>query len=97
MRPVSNTSPISNLAGIGHLPLLKTQFSQIRDPREVDTNSGPTRSSFLGVLSRHLHRREAEAIALAVDIRVDIVIIDEQEGRQFTAHPGRALSSKQQG
>jgi predicted nucleic acid-binding protein len=29
MRAVSNTSPLSNLAAIGRLPLLKSQFSEI--------------------------------------------------------------------
>src|SRR5277367_5829206 len=109
MRAVSNTSPISNLALIGHLSLLKAQFSEIWIPpavlRELEAHpdsaalaaipqalrekwiqtAGPTQSPFLSVLSPHLHRGEAEAIALAADIGADIVIIDEQEGRQFAA------------
>ena len=36
----------------------------------------------------HLHRGEAEAIALASGIGADIVIIDEQDGRQFAARAG---------
>jgi predicted nucleic acid-binding protein len=116
MRAVSNTSPISNLAIIGHLSLLKAQFSEIWIPpavvRELEAHpdsaalaaiqqairekwiqtAGPTQSPFLSVLSPHLHRGEAEAIALAADIKADIVIIDEQEGRQFAAQAGLSVT-----
>jgi hypothetical protein len=42
-------------------------------------------SRLLGVLSLHLHRGEAEAIALAADLDADPVIIDEQEAREVAA------------
>lgn len=116
MRAVSNTSPISNLAIIGKLPLLKSQFSEIWIPNAVvhELNDhpdpvalaviraaisdkwiqpiAPARSHLLGVLLPHLHRGEAEAIALAADVKADIVIIDEQEGRQFAKQAGLTVT-----
>ncbi len=35
-----------------------------------------------------MHRGEAETIALAADMHADVVIIDEQEGREFAAQVG---------
>jgi predicted nucleic acid-binding protein len=112
MRAVSNTSPVSNLAFIGRLSLLKSQFSEIwipgavlaelgahpdagasADIREalqqgwIKTSSVPS-SHLLGVLLSHLHRGEAEAIALAVNLEADLILIDEQEGRQYAAQAG---------
>jgi uncharacterized protein len=40
------------------------------------------------VLSLYLHRGEAEAIALAAELRAEAVISDEQEGRQLAAEAG---------
>src|SRR5208337_4367352 len=50
--------------------------------------SSPAASPLLRLLSLHLHRGDAEAIALAVDLHADVVIIDEQEGREFAAQVG---------
>jgi predicted nucleic acid-binding protein len=112
MRAVSNTSPLSNLAVIGRLDLLKSQFSPIWIPEFVLKELGahpdpvaraaiqdaldngwvrcasPAASPLLSLLFLHLHRGEAEAIALAVDLHADVVIIDEQEGREFAAQVG---------
>jgi predicted nucleic acid-binding protein len=112
MRAVSNTSPLSNLAAIGRLPLLRSQFSEIWIPTYVSEElsahpepgalaairealdegwircASPTASHLLSVLSLHLHRGEAEAIALAADLNADVVIIDEQEGRELAAQAG---------
>ena len=107
MLTVSNTSPVSNLASIGRLELLKSQFSVIwipdavavelaahPDPDARDAIQSAVRdrwirigtphdSRLLRVLMLQLHQGEAEAIALATDIKADIVLIDEQEARQF--------------
>jgi len=112
MRAVSNTSPLSNLAVIGRLDLVKSQFSEIWIPesvrKELDANpdpvalaaiqhalgkgwvrcSSPADSPLLNLLSLHLHRGEAEAIALAAELRAEVVIIDEQEARELAAHVG---------
>ena len=112
MRAVSNTSPISNLASIGRLRLLQSQFSEIWIPaavsQELDAHPDPvaltaTRgamdegwikqapmpaSRLADVLSLHLHRGEAETIALAADLKAEIVIVDEQEGRKVAVAMG---------
>ena len=95
MRAVSNTSPISNLASIGRLELLKSQFSQLWIPDAVvgeltahpDTIAQatiqkairdrwiqiatPGDSGLLRLLLSQLHRGEAEAIALATELKAD--------------------------
>lgn len=116
MRAVSNTSPISNLASIGRLELLKSQFSGIRIPDAVakelmahpdpDSQTAiqnairdqwieiatPRDSGMLRLLLPQLHRGEAEAIALAAEVKADVVLIDEQEGRQLAARTGLAVT-----
>lgn len=129
MLAVSNTSPISNLASIGHLMLLKAQFGELWIPtavaselaahpdtvaraaielaleeRWIKTASTPP-GSLLTILSSSLHKGEAEAIALATDLKAAVVLIDEQEGRQIatqlglhvTGVPGILLRAKEAG
>jgi len=50
--------------------------------------ASPASSHLFHVLSLHLHRGEAEAIALAADLKADAIIIDEQEGRELATHAG---------
>ena len=116
MRAVSNTSPISNLASIGRLDLLKAQFQSLWIPTAVSQElslhpDAAARalievaireqwinvvalqdSPLLRTLMLHLHRGEAEAIALATELKADIAIIDEQEGRQFAAQTGLSVT-----
>lgn len=116
MLAVSNTSPISNLALIGHLNLLKIQFATLWIPGavadELSAHPDPAalaaiqgaiqdqwikiaaihNSTLLGVLASSLHRGEAEAIALAGDLKADVVIIDEQEGRQLATQGGLSVT-----
>jgi predicted nucleic acid-binding protein len=58
--------------------------------RWIQTAS-PLPSHLLSVLSPHLHRGEAEAIALATDMKAGIVVIDEREGREFAAQAGLSV------
>ncbi len=112
MLAVSNTSPISNLASIGQLHLLKLQFSTLWIPVAVAEElaahpdpaaliaiqtalrdewiriATPEDSTLLNVLSASLHTGEAEAIRLACDLKANVVLIDEQEGRQFARRAG---------
>jgi uncharacterized protein len=116
MPAVSDTSPISNLASIGHLHLLKSQFAEVcvsdavmkelmahpdlaaretiqqalRDQwmRLVATRD----STILRILLSQLHRGEAEAIALAIDLSADVVLMDEQEGRRFASEAGLVVT-----
>lgn len=116
MLAVSNTSPISNLASIGRLELLKSQFSTIWIPdavaNELAAHPDPVAreaiqnairenwlkvetlqdSRLLRVLLLQLHLGEAEAIALATDLKAGIVLIDEQEGRQLASRTGLAVT-----
>jgi predicted nucleic acid-binding protein len=116
MLTVSNTSPISNLASIGRLELLKSQFSVVwipdmvakelaahPDPDARDAVQSAVReqwirigtsqdSRLLRVLILQLHQGEAEAIALATEMKADIVLIDEQEGRQFASRTGLSVT-----
>ena len=52
----------------------------------------PQSSTLLGILLSSLHKGEAEAIALATDMRADIVIIDEQEARQTAIQAGLSVT-----
>jgi predicted nucleic acid-binding protein len=116
MLAVSNTSPISNLAIIGHLDLLKHQFGAVWIPGAVADElaanphpaalaaiqtalrdqwiktASPQNSTLLNVLTSSLHAGEAEAIALASDLNADVVIIDEQEGRQLATQAGLSVT-----
>ncbi|MGA2349583.1 MAG: DUF3368 domain-containing protein [Terracidiphilus sp.] len=116
MLAVSNTSPISNLAAIGHLGLLKSQFSELWIPDAVFVEltahpdpiaqttiqaairdqliriGTPRDSGLLRLLLLQLHRGEAEEIALTTDIDAEIVLIDEQEGRQLASKTGLAVT-----
>ena len=116
MLAVSNTSPISNLASIRHLDLLKLQFTALWVPdavaEELAAHPSPValaaiqtairdgwirkatvQSSILqSLLLASLHKGESEAIALAVDLKADTVIIDEQEGRKLATQAGLAVT-----
>ena len=116
MRAVSNTSPVSNLACIGRLDLLKHQYQKLWIPASVseelslhpDESARTAIESAIGegwievvlvpsspllkTLMLHLHRGEAEAIALATETKADIVLIDEQEGRQFATQAGLSVT-----
>src|ERR1700730_10534774 len=112
MLAVSNTSPISNLACIGRLDLLRAQFGEIWIPRAVEaelaavpdgavlTTIDQTRqlgwlkgraasdANLVNLLTLELHRGEAEAIALALEMKADWLLMDEREGRAVARQLG---------
>ncbi len=116
MLAVSNTSPISNLASINRLELLRSQFSELWIPaavaQELTSHPDPVtrariqtaiqdqwikaavvqNSNLLSILLSSLHQGEAEAIALATDLKADIVIIDEQEAPQLATQAGLSVT-----
>ena len=116
MLAVSNTSPISNLASIGRLELLKPQFATTWIPdavaKELAAHPDPVAreaiqnairenwlkvetlqdSRLLQVLQLQLHLGEAAAIALATNLKADIVLIDEQQGRELASKTGLAVT-----
>jgi predicted nucleic acid-binding protein len=112
MRTVSNTSPISNLAIIGQLDLLREQFGKVWIPQAVFAESDSiahvrARQLILqaiengwllvheaadihvvNLLLSDLHRGEAEAIALALEMKADLLLIDERDGRRVARESG---------
>jgi predicted nucleic acid-binding protein len=116
MRVVSNTSPLSNLAIIGRLPLVWEQFGAVIIPEAVSTelarrayphaldalseargNSLLTtvsirESAAADLLSAQLDRGEAEAIALATQVKADWLLIDERAGRLIARRTGLRIT-----
>lgn len=112
MPVVSNTSPLLNLAIIGHLSLMHEQFGEIFIPQavleELQVEEGLPGSQsmreatekgwlqvkevkdhrFVKVLQADLDKGEAEAIALALQVKVKWVILDEREGRRVAKSLG---------
>jgi uncharacterized protein len=107
---VSNTSPLTSLAAIGHFDLLRALFGKIHIASGVweELNKGGRRhpgssevegaswvehhdmgdSHLVVALRRDLDRGEAETLALAVELRAEIVLLDEQEGRHAATRLG---------
>jgi predicted nucleic acid-binding protein len=107
---VSNTSPITSLAAIGHFDLLRELFGQIHIAQGVwhELNQGGRRHpgsyevenaswidrhevenwTLVTILRRDLDRGEAETLALAVELKADLVLLDEKEGRHAASRLG---------
>ncbi|MCL4506326.1 MAG: DUF3368 domain-containing protein [Chloroflexi bacterium] len=101
---VSNTGPIIALSQIGRLDLLPALFGRIFIPQavrdeliqcraqvdaadwiEVDSISD---TSTVDVLRERLDAGESEAIALAIQLNADLVLIDEARGRRVADSRG---------
>jgi predicted nucleic acid-binding protein len=112
MLVASNTSPISNLAIIGRLNLLRSQFREIWIPRavqaELDQLGHPAalkdirhaiqdgwikpralrEDKVARLLATTLDPGEAEAIALALEMSADLILVDERDGRSAAERAG---------
>jgi predicted nucleic acid-binding protein len=112
MLVASNTSPISNLAIIGRLNLLQSQFCEIWIPRavqaELDQLGHPAalkdirqaiqdgwikpralrEDKVARLLAATLDPGEAEAIALALEMSADLILVDERDGRSAAERAG---------
>ena len=112
MRAVSNTSPLSNLAYVGRLDLLREQLGEVWVPEVVwnelsnipDTGVLKTidkareigwlklqrasDANLTSLLRVDLHPGEAEAIALSLETKADVLLIDEREGRAMARQLG---------
>ena len=110
---VSNTSPITNLAAIGHLDLLNSLFGNVFVPAAVlaelssEGKAWPgynevKRANWIEVvnvvdgplveaLCLDLDRGEAETIALGLQIKADLILLDEQAGRLAAQYLGNRV------
>jgi predicted nucleic acid-binding protein len=112
MLVASNTSPISNLAIIGRLNLLRSQFGGIWIPPAVQSEldqlahavarqeiqqalrDGWIKPKALQadkvarLLASTLDPGEAEAIALALELSADLILLDERDGRSAAERAG---------
>lgn len=62
---------------------IRNEWIRVRSPED---------SGLLRLLQLQLDRGEAEAIALATDLKADMVLIDEQERRQLASQAGLAVA-----
>ena len=110
MTIVSNTSPITNLAGIGKLDLLHQLYGTITIPQAVYNEMAGIGRTVPGTLEVQalpwiatqsvidlnqvtalqavLDQGEAEAIALALQLSAELLIIDERPGRAIAQQCG---------
>jgi predicted nucleic acid-binding protein len=112
---VSNTSPLSNLAIVGRLTLLRDQFGSVLVPAAVRRElmqlrhaaaaqllDAAFRDGWLqvspllrpvpGHLGAGLHAGEAEALALALERRADLALLDDGDARRRAAEAGVRIS-----
>jgi predicted nucleic acid-binding protein len=107
---VSNTSPITNLAAVGQLEVLRQLYDKVLIPqavygeltfggaiqpggREVQTLQWieirqVTDRVLVAALQVELDPGEAEAIALAVELKADLLLLDERRGRAVASRLG---------
>jgi uncharacterized protein len=100
---VSDSSPILNLAAVGRLHLLRDLYGEIVVPpavqRELSRNRIALDASWTRVvkavdrrevaaLRQHLDPGEAEAIAIAAELRAGLLLVDEKRGRRIAVERG---------
>lgn len=112
MLVASDTSPICNLAIVGRLQLLHSQFGEIWIPGAVKCEldrlhhadalkeiqqafqegwiktKALTSDQVARLLRATLDPGEAEAIALALEVQADLILLDERDGRSAAERAG---------
>jgi uncharacterized protein len=106
---VSDTSPITNLAAVGQLHLLRQIYGQVIIPEAVFNELTAVGGNHPGAIAQQsdwvetravsnrilvnalqveLDKGEAEAIALALELAADLLLIDEHLGRAVATRLG---------
>jgi len=102
---VSDTSPVTALLTVGRVDLLLRLFSEVVIPEAVQSEllkSHATLPEWLRVqrlrnreqaelYARSVDLGEAEAIALATELKADHLLIDERKGRRLAAQLGLSV------
>ena len=99
MKAVVDTSVLIALSNIGRLGLLRELFSNVLVPKAVAEEYGEPLPSWIEVLEvkhehftrvllDHLHRGEAETIALAVESQGAVVALDDKKARRTAKRLG---------
>lgn len=83
---VSDTSPILNLARIGHLKLLPSLYHLASESWLIIATANDRKR--VQELRKDLDAGEAEAIVLAIERGADLLLVDERRGRRTAAAEG---------
>jgi uncharacterized protein len=101
---VSDSSPLIGLGDIGKLDLLRALYGSLLVPPDVseEFTAGQVprplpgwvevrevaNRSLVAVLQAEVHRGEAQAIVLAVELQAELVLLDDHHGRRMAAGLG---------
>ncbi|AJC71341.1 hypothetical protein X802_03565 [Thermococcus guaymasensis DSM 11113] len=99
MKVVSNTSPLIGLSNIGKLGILHEVFGKVFITPAVRREFGeelpkwievtpPENRPLVSALSKLLGAGESEAIALAIDLGADFLILDDLKARKIARELG---------
>lgn len=107
MSVVSDTSPLLNLTSIGKLDLLGQLYREVIIPPAVIVElrrngygqiandwlviRAPDNLALVAQLRGHLDPGESEAIAVALEMHADRLLIDERRGRKIAAQAGLSI------
>ena len=99
MKVVSNTSPLIGLSNIGKLKILHDVFGKVVVPPAVQKEFGeelpewitvkaPENKPLVQALLESLGDGESEAIALAIEVNADFLILDDLKARKIARKLG---------